>query len=366
MKNLTKTKALLAVLLVIACFYACKKDVGTSSSKNLTLNGTDLVSVSGINFTQTNLVADTAGFGAARIDTNLSNAWGIAVFPNGPIWISSNHKGVSVIYNDTGKALRPPVTIPSLTAGMPGAPDGVVFNSSPTSFGGNKFIFASEDGIVAAWGGGNSATTVADRSKTGLGAVYKGISLANNGTVFLCVTNFRSGTVDVFDENFHFVTDHRFVDPTIPTGFAPFNVQTIDGRVFVTYAKQKPDKHDDQAGPGNGYIDVFWPNGTLIKRFASQGTLNSPWGITFAPAGTFGNGPAILIGNFGDGRINVFDMSGNFMGQLQKNGEPITIDGLWGLDILHNNEPGGTSANPIYFTAGPNEESHGLFGTLQK
>ena len=365
MKNLINTKALLAGLLIITCFYACKKDVGTSSSKNLSLNTTDLVSVSGVTFTQINLVSDTAGFGAARIDSNLVNAWGIAAFKDGPIWLSSNGKGVSVVYNDTGKALRPPVTIPS--TGMTGTPSGVAFNSSPTSFGGNKFIFATEDGIVAAWGSGNAATKVADRSKVGLGAVYKGVCLANdNGTVFLCLTNFRSGTVDVFDKNFNFVTDHRFVDSAIPAGFAPFNALSINGKVFITYAKQDAFKHDDVKGPGNGYIDVFWPNGTLIKRFASQGTLNSPWGITVAPSGTLGDGAAILIGNFGDGRINVFDMDGNFKGQLQKSGEPVSIDGLWGIDILNSNERGGTSTNPLYFTAGPDGESHSLFGILLK
>ncbi len=252
---------------------------------------------------------------------------------------------------------------------MTGTPSGLIFNSSSTDFGGSKFIFASEDGIVLAWGptSGNSASTVINRSKVGPGAVYKGLSIvSDNGANFLCVTNFRSGSVDVFDKNFNLVTDHRFVDPSIPAGFAPFNIQFISGKVYITYAKQDAFKHDDVKGPGNGYIDVFWPNGTWIKRFASQGTLNSPWGIALAPPGVVSNGQAILIGNFGDGRINVFDTNGNFNGQLQNSGTPISIDGLWAIGFLHDNGPTGSPGNPLYFTAGPDGESHSLFGTLQR
>jgi uncharacterized protein (TIGR03118 family) len=350
MKNLTTAKVLLTALMAIACLYSCKKGGGPGRDFNITQN---------------NLVADTAGFGAARIDANLLNAWGIAAAPGGPLWISANHKGVSVVYDNSGNNVIPPVTIPSVTPGQAGAPSGVVFNST-TDFAGSKFIFASEDGIVLAWTSGSSAVKVADRSQTS--AVYKGIAIINDGnTNFLCLTNLRAATVDVFDKNFNYVTNSRFVDPNIPAGFTPFNIQTIQNKVYITYAKQKlPDKMDDQKGPGNGYVDVFDPKGMLIKRFASQGTLNSPWGIALAPAGFASEQPAILIGNFGDGRINVFDNAGFYKGQLQNDGQPISIDGLWAIDFLKGNMPGGNPNDPLYFTAGPVGESHGLFGTLQQ
>jgi uncharacterized protein (TIGR03118 family) len=317
------------------------------------------------NVSQTNLVADTAGLGAVRIDANLGNAWGIAAAPGGPLWISANHTGVSVVYNNTGQTLIPPVTIPSVTPGQTGAPSGVVFNNT-TDFAGNKFIFASEEGIILGWTSGTAAVKVADRSQAS--AVYKGIAIINDGTSnFLCLTNLRGATVDVFDKNFNYVTNSRFVDPGIPAGFAPFNIQSIGGKVYITYAKQKlPDKMDDQSGPGNGYVDVFDPKGPLIGRFASQGSLNSPWGIALAPAGFADVQPAILIGNFGDGRINVFDMTGIYRGQLQNGGQAVTISGLWAIDFLKGNVPGGNPNDPLYFTAGPDDESHGLFGTLQK
>jgi uncharacterized protein (TIGR03118 family) len=366
MKNLLNIKVLMAGLMITTCFYACKKDMG-SANNNLKVNQTSLVAKAvTVEVTQTNLVADTAGFDATRIDANLVNAWGIAAVPNGgPIWISANHTGVSVIYDKAGNTLRPPVTIPSIAPGQVGAPTGVIFNSTP-DFGGNKFIFASEDGIVLAWKpGSNSAIKVADRTR--VNAVYKGIAMVTDGNNnFLCLTNFFGSEIDVFDKNFNFVTDHRFVDPTIPAGFAPFNIQTIEGKVYITYAKQKPDKHDDQSGPGFGYVDVFNPNGTLVKRFASQGTLNSPWGMALAAAGFAGDRPTILISNFGDGTINIFSLDGGFKGQVKSGGETLSIEGLWAIDFLNGNMPGGSPSDPLYFTAGPFGEAHGLFGYLKK
>jgi uncharacterized protein (TIGR03118 family) len=355
MKNLFKIKALMAGLVLIFCFYACIKDLNPGNGPN---------SGKKVNVNQVNLVSDTAGYGAARIDTNLLNAWGIAAPPNGPLWISANHKGLSVVYDRTGQTLRPPVTIPSIAAGQTGAPTGVIFNST-TDFGGNKFIFASEDGIIAAWSSGNSAVTVADRSASN--AVYKGIVMATDGGAnFLYLTNFKGGKIDVFDKNFTYNTSKPFLDPSIPAGFAPFGIQNIGGMLYVTYAKQKgPANMDDQKGPGNGYIDIFTPNGTLVKRFASQGHLNSPWGIALAPAGFADDKQTILTGNFGDGRVNIFDMQGNFEGQLQNDGQPLTIDGLWAIDFLENNA-GGNANDPLFFTAGPAEESHGLLGYLKK
>lgn len=353
MKKLLKIKALLSGFVAISCLFACKKDHNGG--------GTNLY-----NIAQTNLVADTAGFGAARIDTNLKNAWGLAPVPNGPIWISANHSSVSVVYDKTGASLLAPVPIPSVAPGSKGAPSGVVFNST-ADFDGSKFIFAGEDGIVSIWGPGSTAAVkVIDRSASNV--VYKGITMdTSGGANFIYLANFRQGKVEVYDKDFAVVTNKPFTDPGIPAGFAPFNIQNIGGQLYVAYAKQKGgDDPDDEAGPGNGYVDVFSSNGTLIKRFASKATLNSPWGMALAPAGFADVNQTILVGNFGDGKINVFDLQGNYKGQLQYNGKTIAIDGLWAIDFLKNNVPGGSATDPLFFTAGPDDEAHGLFGFLQK
>lgn len=315
-------------------------------------------------YKQTNLVADVDGFNAAIIDPNLVNAWGIAIVPSGPLWISANHTSLSTIYNRTGMALRAPVTI----EGGEGAPTGQVFNTT-TDFklksNGQpaKFIFAGEDGTITAWNGGNDAGVVADRSS--FDAVYKGIAMGNDGNAnFLYATNFKGQKIDVFDTAFQYVTDKPFEDHYIPAGYGPFNIRNINGYLYVTYAKLKgPDNEDDQSGPGNGFVDIFTTQGKLVRRFASRGALNSPWGIVQATTGIDHVPNAILIGNFGDGRINVFDQQGIFIGPLRDvNNHPIAIDGLWAIE---NNVPGG-DPEQIFFTAGPQDESHGLFGYLSK
>jgi uncharacterized protein (TIGR03118 family) len=243
----------------------------------------------------------------------------------------------------------------------------------------SKFIFAGEDGVISAWSSGANAVVVADHSASG--AVYKGLAQARDGSAhFLYATNFKGGKVDVFDEHFQNVTTKPFTDPGIPAGFAPFNIQNIDGNLYVTYAKQKgPDNEDDQAGPGNGYVDVYRPNGSLIRRFASQGTLNSPWGLAEVPGHSVRHlGDEILIGDFGDGRINLFDEHGRFRGQLSdQTGTPITIPGLWGLAFdqgdadrddegrarVHRHH--GKDSSRLFFTAGPDDEEDGIFGYLQ-
>jgi len=318
------------------------------------------------NYKQVNLVSDIAGFGAARVDPNLVNAWGIAVAPSGPLWISANHTGLSVIYDMNGATLRPPVAIPS--AGKdPGAPTGQVFNNTPdfiipSTNVVSKFIFAGEDGTISAWSGGNAAVLVANMSSTG--AVYKGLAMANTGNHnFIYATDFRGRKIDVFDDHFNLVTNKPFLDPSIPPHFAPFNIRNISGKLFVTYAKQlAPDNEDDEKGAGNGFVDIFSPGGILLKRFASHGKLNSPWGIVEASNAFCDHPNSILIGNFGDGRINVFEKDGEFQGQLKDKDSPISIDGLWALE---NNVPG-SNPNQIFFTAGQEDEEHGLFGYIQR
>jgi len=314
------------------------------------------------------LVADAEGFNAGRIDANLGNAWGIAINPNGPIWISANHTGMSVVYNALGAQLRAPVNIP-LGADPNGAsPTGVVFNSTTDfviSGGKSLFIFATEDGILSAWNAslGNTAMTVVDNSSTG--AVYKGLEMAaDGGANFLYATDFHNAKIDVFDMNFAPVSTKPFMDPDIPAGYAPFNIRNIGGWLYVTYAKQLgPDNMDDEAGVGNGFVDIYWPNGTLVKRFASQGMLNSPWGIT--PVTTqFGQiKNAILVGNFGDGHINVYDMNGGFQGQLKDKGKALTLPGLWAITF---DEAATADHDKLYFTAGPDDETHGMFGYIEK
>jgi uncharacterized protein (TIGR03118 family) len=315
-------------------------------------------------YQKTVLVSDVDGFGAARLDPTLVNAWGIAVVPSGPIWIASNHTSITQVYDKTGATLIP--AIPILSG--EGAPTGVVFNATtkfvvPNNGKPGRFIFSGEDGTLNAWNGGTFTFKVADESNGK--AVYKGLAMGNVGAdTFLYATDFHNRKIDVFDKDYNLVSGKAFGDPSIPNDFAPFNIRNIGGWLYVTYAKQKgPDNMDDQKGEGNGFIDIFNANGKLLKRFTSRGALNSPWGIVEASQGFGPIGNAILVGNFGNGRINVFDKEGRYFGQLtDETGHGVEIDGLWSLE---NNVPG-TDPNQLYFTAGPDEESHGVFGYLLK
>lgn len=313
---------------------------------------------------QTNLVADVAGYGAARIDPALVNPWGISFSPTSPLWISANHTSVSVIYDKDGMTVIPPVTIQNGN----GAPTGQVFNGTtgfviPETGKPARFIFCGEDGTITAWNGGPAAVLVADRSNEE--AVYKGLAMANDGTGnFLYAADFKGSKIDVFDSTFTYVTDKPFQDASIPGNYGPFNIRNIDGKLYVTYAKHlAPDNEDDQKGAGNGYVDIFSTDGKLIKRFASRGALNSPWGIVPSAAGFTSVSGAILIGNFGDGLINVYTSDGNFVGSLKdSSGHNIAIEGLWAIESnIHNADP-----QQLYFTAGPADETHGLFGYISK
>lgn len=346
-KQLITKPALFAVAALTV--FSCKKNAATAP-----------LPTTQYNVTQTNLVADVDGYNATKIDPDLVNAWGLAANEIGIVWVSSNHKALSTIYDTTGRTLRVPVRVPTVNGNQPGKPTGMVFNNT-ADFGNNKFIFADENGAISAWIMNDDAAIVASG---GQGAVYKGLALAANaGANFLYAANFKAGKIDVFDREFKHVITNGFTDSTIPAGFGPFNIQNIGGMLYVTYAKLAgPDNINDSPAAGNGYVDIFKPDGTLVKRFASQGSLNSPWGIADAPAGFAAETETILVGNFGDGRINVFDTNGNYKGQLQANGKPLTIDGLWALDFVKPNPAAGSS---LYFTAGPAGETHGLFGFLK-
>jgi len=339
----------------------------TSCEKNDSSNPSPVASNS---YDEVKLVADQSSEGAASTDPNLINPWGIAIGSSGALWISANHSGKSTVYDRTGASLLTAVTIPAPGSGLVGSPTGVVFNSTTDFVIGvtgetSKFIFATESGTIAAWSSAGLAITVADRSSAN--AVYKGITIANDGTAnFIYAADFKNAKIDVFDHSFAYVSGKVFSDSSIPAGYAPFNVRNINGNLYVAYAKQKgPDNEDDEAGAGNGYIDVFKPSGQLVGRFASQGSLNSPWGMAVAPDG-FGVGSnTLLVANFGDGHITAFNQDGTEAGQLKDSAKnAIVIDGLWDLAFPINGVPSGDQ-NQLFFTAGPGDETHGIFGYLK-
>ncbi|MDB5934044.1 MAG: hypothetical protein JWQ01_1388 [Massilia sp.] len=327
----------------------------------------------GNTYRQRNLVADTALAGAEHVDPNLVNAWGLAFNPYGVAWVNDNGTGKSTLYDGDGNPQALVVTIPPAVAGDTGNPTGIVFYGGQgfvvrqgTLSGPSRFIFASEDGGIAGWAPNVNATN-AIRVVNNTGAVYKGLAISAGGSgALLYAADFRNNRIDVFDSNFAPVAlpGRPFYDPRVPAGYAPFGVQAINGDIYVTYAKQDATRTDDVAGAGFGFVNVFTPNGELVRRFATRGVLNAPWGLALAPAsfGRFGN--RLLIGNFGDGAINAFDVdTGVFVGRLRgKNHKPIAIDGLWGLAFGSGvaNQP----TNTLFFTAGPGDEEHGLYGRL--
>jgi|SRR5208337_1478641 len=318
-------------------------------------------------FGQVNLVSDLPGV-ARFMDPDLVNPWGIAFSSGSPIWISDNGQGLATIYNGAGVKQGLVVSIPAPGGGQ-GAPTGQVFNGG-SGFNGDRFLFSTEDGTIAGWRGALGTTAELGADQSGTGAVFKGLALATNGSnSYLYATDFHNGTVDVFDSTFTKVSlTGSFTDPGIPSGFAPFGIQAVGSKLYVTYAMQDAAKHDDVACPGCGFIDVFNTDGTFVQRLVSMGALNSPWGLALAPGnfGKFSND--LLVGNFGDGTINAFDpTSGVQLGTIDgSNGTPLVNLGLWGLAF--GNGAQGTSTNTLYFTAGipgPDQiEDHGLFGAI--
>jgi uncharacterized protein (TIGR03118 family) len=326
-------------------------------------------------FRQTNLVSSVPGL-AADTDHNLVNPWGLSQDPaTGFFRVSDNGTGLSTVYDARGNPHPTTVEIPLPPGGTgTAAPTGNVRNTTSdfviSAHGRSasaSILFATEDGTITAWNlqvDKHHALVAVDNSADG--TVYKALTLGSNSQGnFIYATNFHNGTVDVFNGSFHQVQlAGSFTDPDLPAGFAPFGIKNLNGTLFVTYARQDAAKHDDVAGPGNGFIDEFDTDGNLIGRFASQGSLNSPHGMALAPAdfGTFGG--ALLVGNFGDGRINAFDVrTGKFLGQLSDaGGHPITNVGIWGMTF--GNGAGGTHPNTLYFVAGINHENDGLLGAI--
>jgi uncharacterized protein (TIGR03118 family) len=325
-----------------------------------------------------NLVSDLPSM-ADYEDPNLVNPWGLATTASSPFWLGNNGTGTSTLYGTTGAPVALVVTVPSPSGPTGGAVSGVIANTT-TSFTvatgkAASFIFCTEDGTVSGWNSSVNATAAivtVDNSKAN--SVFKGCAIGGTSTApVLYVTDFHNGVVDMFDGTFKPITPAAgaFTDSGIPAGFAPFNVMNFGGKIFVTYAQQDAEQHDDVAGAGNGFVDVFDGSGSLLTRLVARGALNSPWGMQMAPA-TFGKfSGALLVGNFGDGTINAFDpTTGAQLGTLQDpTGHPLTVMGLWGL--LFGNGGRGGDPSTLYFTAGipgpygEDNESHGLFGSIQ-
>jgi uncharacterized protein (TIGR03118 family) len=322
---------------------------------------------------KTTVLVSDGSVPAAHVDPNLKNPWGVAFNPMGFVWISDNGTQRATLYDGNGVPQSLVVTIPAGTSG-PSNPTGVVFNGT-TDFvvsqagksGVGVFIFAGEAGTLTAWSPAVNATQAVTMFDDGSGgAVYKGLALAsNNGANFLFAADFHNNKIDVFDRSFTKVTiAGAFQDPALPAGFAPFGIQAIGSKLYVTYAKQDGDAHDDVKGPGLGFVNVFDTAGRMIQRFASGGPLNAPWGAAMAPSNFARFAHDILIGNFGDGTINAFNANtGMFDGTLQRNdGTQIVEDGLWGIAFGNglNNQP----TNTLFFAAGPNDEANGVYGRI--
>jgi uncharacterized protein (TIGR03118 family) len=353
--------------------------------------GNQSIPASGMSFVDTALVSNKTEVvaSAATIDANLQNPWGIAVGPGAPFWISDNNDNLTTLYSGTGVNETQGITgsattgiaIPASAAGVAANPTGQVFNGGggfmiPTSSGQETalFIFDGEGGLISAWAQNSGATAVTAYDdgivNAGNHAVYKGLAIGTlNGATFLYATDLHNNKVDVFDTNFSkpAAMQGKFVDPNLPAGFAPFGITALNGQLYVTFAKQDSAMHDEIAGAGLGYVDIFDFSGNLVSQFASAGALNAPWGVAIAPAGFGSLQGEVLIGNFGDGTINIFSPNGTSLATskgplVAGNGQPMTFPGLWALAFGN-----GDSDKPIttlFYTAGFASQTDGVFGTI--
>ena len=318
-----------------------------------------------------NLVSDVPG-AAEQLDPDLVNPWGVAFNPNGFVWVVDNHTAKSTLYDGNGIKQGLIVTIPSANGTDPGTPTGITFNGTSdfriaVSPGATPivapFLFVSEDGVVSAWA---PPLTTAQVVATNLAANYKGVAIAGDGVANrLYAADFVGGRIDVYTSSFAPTTvPGAFADPSIPSGYGPFNIMAFQGNLYVAYAKVG-DEGDEVAGKGLGYVRVFDANGVLLKRLISRGPLNAPWGMAIAPAGFGRFSNRLLVGNFGDGMINAFDVhSGHFAGRLRLGkGKPEGIEGLWGIAFGPGvrNQPTDT----LFFAAGIDDEAHGLYGRIE-
>ena len=306
------------------------------------------------------LVSDGSAVPAPLADPSLVNGWGLVAGPTTPWWTSNNKTNTSTLYNGGGSKS-------ALTVTVPGGPTGIIFNANPADWNGGRFIFATQSGTIQWWSSGGSSNTGADNSSQG--ALYDGLASLNDR---LYAADFHNGRIDVFDNAFHPVSlPNAFTDAKIPAGFAPFNIQALNGNLFVTYAKQDAAKKNSIPAPGQGYVDEFDPNGVLMMRVASSGNknapLNAPWGLALAPSNFGAYSNDLLVGNFGNGRINAYAPASAtkwvYKGQVRTaDGKPITVDGLWGIAFGTGGSSGPT--NNLYVLAGPTNQTHGLLGFI--
>jgi uncharacterized protein (TIGR03118 family) len=312
-----------------------------------------------------NLVTDDQSAHPAQItDTGLVNAWGMSFSPTGPFVVSSNEAGTSPLYKVD--PLTQTTTQLGLTISIPGAVNvtGQVFNGNASSFNGDVFLFVSEDGKVSGWRGalGTTAETLAITS----GGIYTGAAISTiAGHSYLYAADFHDGTITAFKGDPAAPSlPGIFTDPGLPSGYAPFNVQNLGGSLYVNYAVQDAAKEEEVKGAGAGVVDKFDLQGNFLGRVATGGTLNAPWGLAIAPSSFGAMAGSLLVGNFGDGRINAFDATTHaFLGQVLGAGnQPLSIDGL--RAISPGNDGNAGNSQLLYFTAGPDVERHGLFGVL--
>jgi uncharacterized protein (TIGR03118 family) len=335
-------------------------------------------------YRQINLVSDQHGK-AGLTDPDLVNAWGLAASPGTnskpgtPLWVADNGSDKATLYQGNGPAAVSKVGLVVHVTGA--APTGQVFNADQSAFvvkdkkghsGASLFLFDTENGTIDGWSpgvnpNGSQPSTMTEVARNnGANAVYKGLAIATvHGKPFLFATNFRSGRVEAYNAKFKPVEmpGGLFVDPRLPAGYGPFGIAEIMGKLYVSFAKQDATLHDDVAGRGHGFVDVFTNSGRFVRRLVTRGALDSPWGLALAPGGFGRFGGDLLVGNFGNGHINVYNpVTGKHLGQLRGHGgKPIVIDGLWGLMFGNGNA---AKTNQLIFSAGPNEESHGLLGKI--
>jgi uncharacterized protein (TIGR03118 family) len=331
-------------------------------------------------FARTILIANKATFHPRLVDPHLKNAWGLAAGPTTPIWVSDNNSGFATVY---AGGIKGGAVMPELTVAVPGGnATGQVFNGSTTAFTAQglpaAFIVDSDSvgshqspGRIEAWNGG--ANFIIEDSATGgpghkvpAGAVFKGLALATTPKAGpeLFAADVHNARIDVFNRGYKLLsTPKEFRDPKIPAGWAPFNVQLLGGSVYVTYGKQNKARTDVVPGAGLGFVDVYNVNGGLIRHLAAHGALNEPWGLAIAPKGFGPFAGDLLVGNLGNGWINVFNKAtGKYLGWLDTpNGTPVAIPGLWGLKV-GNSSFGGSSS--LVFSAGPNGQANGEVGLL--
>jgi uncharacterized protein (TIGR03118 family) len=388
--NLDRGRAIRAVTLVgvsticLGVVVACGGGGGGGSSQSM-------ISASGATFADTALVSNKTEVvaTAATIDANLQNPWGIAVAPGLPFWISDNNSNLTTLYSGAGVQETQGITgsaetgiaIPASAAGVQSNPTGQIFNGTggfliPTSKGQETalFIFDGEGGLISAWAQDSGATAVTaydDGVVNGANhAVYKGLAIgAVGGATYLYATDLHNNKVDVFDTNFSkpAAMQGKFVDHNLPAGFAPFGITALNGQLYVTFAKQDAAMHDEITGNGLGYVDIFDFSGNMVGQFASAGVLNAPWGIAIAPAGFGSLEGDVLIGNFGDGTINIFTPNGTSLATpkgalMAGNGQPLAFPGLWALTF--GNGDADKPVTKLFYTAGFASQTDGVFGSI--